>query len=119
MADQTIDDSTFETLASGLLDALMQALDDQIGDDADVDIQGGILTIDLDDGGQYVINKHGPNRQVWVSSPVSGAWHFDWRDGRWIEAREGKEMLGLLASELAAATDTDVSLSSLSDAAAR
>ena len=39
-------------------------------------MSGGILQIELPDGGAYVVNKHTPNRQIWVSSPKSGAWHL-------------------------------------------
>lgn len=108
-----MDDSQFETLASTLIEAMMETLDEQIGDAADVDMQGGILTIQLDSGGQYVINKHGPNHQIWVSSPVSGAWHFGWRGDGWVESREGREMVALLEGELGTATGGTVSLAGL------
>lgn len=32
----------------------------------------GVMTIDLGDHGTYVINKQAPNKQIWLSSPVSG-----------------------------------------------
>ena len=58
--------SAFETLADGLLAALEAAL----GDNAD--LQGGVLTVEADEG-TWVVNKHAATRQVWLSSPQSGA----------------------------------------------
>ena len=88
-------------------------IEDSLGDELDVDLQGGILTIELATGGQYVINKHAPNRQIWLSSPVSGASHFGHEPGRgWISTRGGAVLHELLAQELSAATGTRISLRS-------
>ncbi len=66
----------FERRAAEILDSLFEQIEDQLGDWLDVEMSGGILHIELPDGGAYVVNKHGPNREIWVSSPISGAWHF-------------------------------------------
>ena len=64
-------------------------------------MQGGILTLALEQGGQYVINKHGPNKEIWVSSPVSGAAHFKHADGRWTSTRNpDTDLHRLLEGEL-------------------
>ncbi len=101
-----LDESRFETLAGKTLERFMDAIDEAMGDVLDVHIQGGILIIDLDSGGQYVINKHRPSRQIWVSSPASGASHFDYDGdtGQWVSSRGGAPLGELLCGELAAAT---------------
>ena len=71
-----MDDSTFESLADRTLARLQTQIEDAL-DNVDVDLRGGILTLELEDGRQYVINKHMPNHQIWLSSPISGAAHFD------------------------------------------
>ena len=38
-----------------------------------VEYDSGVLTITMPNKKQYVINKHTPSRQIWVSSPHSGA----------------------------------------------
>ena len=90
----------------------MDVIDAELGDDLDVDLEGGILTIELESGGQYVINKHGPNRQIWMSSPKSGATHYDYDADRdaWTGTRDGADLATRLAGELAALTGTAVSL---------
>jgi len=105
-----MDDSAFHAAADGTLSSLMEAIEDALGDVLDVDLEGGILTIELDSGGQYVINKHAPNRQIWMSSPASGASHFGHRDGAWISTRGAESLTVMLAGELAAATGKPVTL---------
>jgi iron-sulfur cluster assembly protein CyaY len=81
------------------------------GDRADVDLEEGILTIDLDEGGRYVVNKHVPNRQIWLSSPFSGAAHFDYNPERgWVGTRGGGTLHALLKQEISELTGTSVTL---------
>lgn len=97
----TIDESRFSALAGEAIEHIADVVDDLLGDRIDVDVHGGILTLDLEGGGQYVINKHAPNRQIWLSSPVSGAWHFDYADGQWVSSRAPKVVLtALLQAEM-------------------
>jgi len=95
-----MDESAFETLADRTLADLQTRIEDAL-EDADVDLRGGILTVELDDGRQYVINKHLPNRQIWLSSPVSGAAHFthDPATGKWRSTRGVEELHDVLAAE--------------------
>ncbi len=105
-----MDDSTFETLADQTLSGLQGRIEAEL-DDIDVELRGGILTLELEDGRQYVVNKHMPNRQIWVSSPVSGASHFAYDEAtkRWRSTRSEALLHDLLAAELAALTGRDFS----------
>ena len=95
----------FERRAAEILNSLFEQVEEQLGDWLDVELNGGILQIELPDGGAYVINKHAPNREIWVSSPKSGAWHFAAApDGAWQSTRGAQELTALLAGELAAAS---------------
>jgi frataxin len=96
----TLDESRFATLADQLLERIGDAVEDAIAD-ADCDIHAGILTITLPGRGQYVINKHTPNREIWLSSPKSGAHHFAYRDEAWVSTRDPSVvLLPLLTVEL-------------------
>tara|TARA_B100000513_G_scaffold184009_1_gene104349 strand:- start:132 stop:461 length:330 start_codon:yes stop_codon:yes gene_type:complete len=108
----SLDESTFARIADETLESYMDVIDEALGDQADIDLEGGILTIELDDGGQYVINKHAPNKQIWMSSPKSGATHFDYNgdDETWCCTRSGVRLDETLAAELAALTGVTVSL---------
>jgi frataxin len=99
-------DSAFESLA----DSLLAALEEGIGAHADAELQGGILTVDGDaasGGGTWVINKHAPTRQVWLSSPRSGARHYAFDDGsgQWKDTRGGPDLLAHLSAELGVALE--------------
>lgn len=108
-----MDESQFEALANETLERFMDAIDAALGDEMDVDLENGILKIELDTGGQYVINKHAPNRQIWLSSPVSGAAHFnfDATTGGWISTRSPGNLADILAAELQQASGQGVDLS--------
>lgn len=107
-----MDSATFEDLAEETLDGLFDAIDDAIGDDVEVDFDNGILTLELQDGRQYIINKHAASKEIWVSSPVSGAAHYayDLEAGNWISTREGGALSDVLAAELKGLTGQDVNL---------
>ncbi|MBR9971565.1 iron donor protein CyaY [Magnetospirillum sulfuroxidans] len=105
----SVDESRFAAAADDLLNRIADSVDDILGDDIDAEIQGGILTMSLDGGGQYVINKHGPNRQIWMSSPFSGASHYDFAEGQWISTRDSANRLPqVLADELKAKYGQDL-----------
>ena len=92
-------DSSFESLA----DSLLEALEEGLGTVADAELQGGVLTVEGDEG-TWVINKHAPTRQIWLSSPKSGARHyaFDQDSGLWRDTRGPGDLMTILAGELGA-----------------
>lgn len=69
----------------------------------DVALENGILTITIEaDGRQFVLNKHSPMRQLWLSSPVSGAYHCNPEGTRWT-ATNGANLATVLRDDLATA----------------
>ena len=53
--------------------------------------------------GVYVINKQPPNRQIWLSSPISGPLQFSYDRARndWIDIRgSGKTLVSVMEGEL-------------------
>ena len=96
----SLDESRFASLADPLLERIADAVEDAL-EDSEADLHAGILTLTLPGIGQYVINKHSPNREIWLSSPKSGAHHFGWRNESWISTRNPDvELLSLLKAEL-------------------
>lgn len=67
--------------------------------DADIDLLDDVLTVSLPKGHQYVINKHGVTRQIWVASPYSGAHHFHLKEGEWRCTRTNERLEDLLLTE--------------------
>lgn len=74
-----MNDSDFQQLADATLERLSDALEAADGDGVlDVELAQGVLTVELPGKKTIVVSKHGPSRQVWVSSPISGGLHFPW-----------------------------------------
>ena len=96
------DGEIFETIAEKTLNILLDRIDDILGDEFDVDLNGGILNIELENGSQYVINKNAPNYEIWISSPLSGASHYYLEDDlkTWVDTRSGDKLFDKLAQEL-------------------
>jgi frataxin len=90
-------DSAFESLA----DSLLTSLEEGLGDHADTERQGGVLTIE-GEAGTWIVNKHAPTRQIWLSSPKSGARHFAFKaeSGLWQDTRGDGDLLTILSAEL-------------------
>ncbi len=99
-------DSSFAALGKKTLEDMLDAIEGGLGDYMDVDLVGGILTIELDEGGEYVINLHAPNQQIWMSSPVSGASHYEYNDAddTWVSTKGAGALFGILAAELSKAS---------------
>ncbi|MGC0372334.1 MAG: hypothetical protein DGJ47_001046 [Rickettsiaceae bacterium] len=64
----------------------------------DIDVNGGILSIISNDG-TYIINKQNAAKEIWLSSPISGPFHFSYTDDKWI-SRKGDNLFEILSNEL-------------------
>ena len=97
-------DSGFETKVQGVLDRIAAALEDAGADDLDVDLTDGVLTIEDERRRVWVVNRHVPLKQIWLSSPVSGAGHYAWSPeaGHWAATRGGPPLEEVLSAELGA-----------------
>jgi frataxin len=106
-----MENSQFERLADATLAQFLSAIEAAAGD-LDAEVVNGILTIELESGGKYLLNRHAPNRELWLSSPVSGAWHFAWSEGEnaWISTRGAERLDALLGRELSEATGETIEL---------
>ena len=68
--------------------------------ESDLEYSQGVLTLELGKHGTYVINKQSPNKQLWMSSPVSGPIRYDWHDGFWEYKHDGHQLHNRLQTEL-------------------
>ncbi len=95
-----------EQAFASLADSLLEFLEEAIGAEGDAELQGGVLTVQAD-AGTWLVNKHAPTRQIWLSSPKSGARHyaFDKESGLWRDTRGSGDLLSALSDELGIALD--------------
>lgn len=87
-------ESEFNTLADAVFQRIEHALD---GTDIDYDSNGMVLEIEFADGGKLIVNRHVPNREIWLAAR-SGGFHFGWQDDAWTSLREGDELFAKLAA---------------------
>ena len=92
-------ESEFVALADAALDRLGSAIDEALAAsdvDGDWTLNDGILEAEWEDGSKLIVNRHVPNREIWVAAR-SGGFHFRVQDGAWRDTRSGAE----LGSEIA------------------
>jgi frataxin len=104
-----MDEQVFVALAGKALENWAMIIEDNA--DVDVDCDGSVLTVELDDGRTFVVNRNRPLRQIWLSSPVSGASHYDWKktDECWMGTKGEGRLDERLAREVSETTGAEIS----------
>jgi len=110
-----MDESAFIVAADATLDKIGLALDAALEtSDSDLDwsLRDGVLTIECDDGSRVIVNRHVPNREIWVAAK-SGGFHFRAQQGRWRDSRGQDELAAALARLLKAQARINVRMPEL------
>lgn len=100
-----LDETHFHAIANAtfmhLSDQLEPAYEAEQLDEVEWDEGAGILTIITAQGATFLLSKHGPSRQLWLSSPRSGGLHFEFCQNiqDWA-LPDGRTLKSLLADEL-------------------
>jgi CyaY protein len=64
-------------------------------DDVEYSFNGSVLEIEFDDDSKIIVNRHTPNREIWIAAR-SGGFHYGFKDGQWLSQRDGGELFGKL-----------------------
>jgi iron donor protein CyaY len=106
-----LDESRFHAIANATLMHLFDQLEDAFerGDFEELDLQGGILTIETLHGQTLLLSKHTPSCQLWLASPISGGLHFDYdeTEQEWLLS-DGTHLKTILAREMLKLADVKV-----------
>ncbi len=108
-------ESAFIASADAVLASLGAAIDAALEDednDADWSLNDGILEIECGDGSKLIVNRHVPNREIWVAAR-SGGFHFRADGGVWRDSRSGGELAAQLTQLLQVQAGLSVDLSAL------
>jgi len=97
---EAIDDKQFYQLGSNLLqsiEAALEAADDQLDLDLDVERQGGnVINIRFKDKSVIVVNTQPPLHEIWVAAK-SGGYHYRWAGTMatplWLDTKTNRELL--------------------------
>jgi len=101
-----LNESEFVALSDRVLGAIGAAID-QSGEDLDWSENDGVLTIECSDGSRLIVNRHTPNREIWVAAR-SGGFHFHVDRDRWRDSRSGEELSAALTRLLRLQANTTI-----------
>ncbi len=87
-------ESEFNELADAVFKRIEQTIDN-CGADIDCEANGPVLELEFDDGSQIIINRHGPNQEIWLAAR-SGGFHYALDNGQWLSRRDGSELFAKL-----------------------
>lgn len=108
-------DAEYHEVADSYLEVILSELETLADKNEAIEVEysAGVLTFSFPDIGTYVINKQPPNRQVWLSSPISGPKRYDYvvsgegqsqkedtAVGDWVYIRDGSTLGELFLKEL-------------------
>jgi CyaY protein len=79
------------------VDAVFTVIESQLEqqDNIDCELNGGILTLEFDNGSKVIINRQAPNREIWVAAK-SGGFHFRFDGSKWRDTRSHELLEALL-----------------------
>jgi len=106
-----LNESEFVALSDRVLGAIGAAID-QSGEDLDWSENDGVLTIESPGGSRVIVNRHLPNRELWVAAR-SGGYHFRSDGERWGDTRSGEELGATLARLLREQADATIEFAPL------
>jgi iron donor protein CyaY len=64
----------------------------------DMDFNPDMIHLDTEHG-MFIINKHSAAREIWLASPISGPYHFFYKDDKW-QNKDNVSLFDILAREL-------------------
>ncbi|KAF2224740.1 Frataxin-like domain-containing protein [Elsinoe ampelina] len=118
-----LSDEEYATLSEQFMEQIVTKVEEvqEEREDVDVEYSAGVLSVTFPPAGTYVINKQPPNKQIWLSSPISGPKRYDWvvagegmeskegsGVGEWMYLRDGSTLSELLRKELGISVVGDV-----------
>jgi len=100
-----MDETEYHIAATPPLQELLEFAEGlESGHEIEAELEEGILSVVMPDAREYIINKHTPSRQIWVSSPYSGAGYFEFDGAKWMPKRaaaaEGRDLQSFIKAEI-------------------
>ncbi|KOS22609.1 Frataxin -like protein [Escovopsis weberi] len=110
-----LSDAEYHEIANRYLEHVLTKFEQlqESREDLDVEFSAGVMTITVADKGTFIINKQPPNKQIWLSSPISGPKRYDWSvvsegqgdkegtaAGYWVYLRQGSTLDELILEEI-------------------
>lgn len=95
-ADMSTEESFFRQRVESSLKNLLRQIDGfQADEELDSKITEGVLQVDFEKGGTFVLSQQVPVRELWLSAHRR-AWHFRLGEKGWVERDNGQELTSVL-----------------------
>lgn len=97
--DSALSDLDYRRETSALLADIESTIDHWLQDDVvDIDAQrtGGLLELTFPNGSKIILNTQPPLHEVWLAAR-GGGFHYRWKSGRWLDTRDGSDLMHALA----------------------
>lgn len=106
-----IDEAAFRRKVEAALKGLLRQLDgvDPSGEELDIKYSDGVLQIDFERGGTFILSQQVPVQELWLSAQRR-AWHFQIREAGWVERDSGESLVVVLSTLFSQKLDRTVAL---------
>jgi iron donor protein CyaY len=105
-------DREFRLAVGGLLQALLDEIDEIDSDDLDPRVTAGNLHVTFElSGAVLVLSQQTPTHELWLSANLT-AWHFLCVEGTWLERDTGQPLLAVLGELFSGSLGQKVSFGS-------
>jgi CyaY protein len=91
-----MDEAAYERLATDTFTRVLDLFQEIDPEDADVELAGDVIRIDLRGGQRIVLNTQRPVRQIWLAGGQS-AWHFSYDGVAWLDDKGRGELFDVLS----------------------
>jgi len=83
-------ESEYNELADAVFKRIEQTIDAS-GTDIECNLNGPVLELEFEDDSKVIINRHGPNQEIWLAAK-SGGFHYAIQEEKWMSKRDGSEL---------------------------
>ena len=83
-------ENEFNELADAVFKRIEQTIDAG-KTDIECNLNGPVLELEFEDNSKIIINRHGPNQEIWLAVK-SGGFHYAMQNGQWLSKRDGSEL---------------------------
>jgi CyaY protein len=93
----SMDEAKFRQVVASAIRALAAEIDQIDSDEVDWKLSDGVLSVEFESGGVFVLSQQVPVRELWLSA-FSRAWHFRYADGAWHERDSAEAIEAVLVA---------------------
>lgn len=95
-----MNEAAFIRFVTNYLDTLLEKIETSYWSVVECELNEGVLKVQTEAKGIFIINRNIPRQELWLSSPFSGGAHFTYSQEQWVNTRTQDPFEPLLFKEL-------------------